>query len=296
MVDVPVKKYRVRRARKWVQRNLVPFSLRANKIARKWTKPDLQEWPQEALADAPGLDRYEYSWLSQNGEDGVIRYLFDVIGYESRWLVEFGFGAKQCNALRLIVHENFRGLLMDGSEENVDFFNHAAWKLGLEDVSAVQTFITRDNLEHLITSNGVPKEIDFLSLDVDGNDYWFWQTLECISPRVVCIEYNAGLGPDWSCTVPYDDEFERYAKHPSGFFHGASLVALEKLGKEKGYYLIGCDLTGTNAFFLRDDVRVEGVPALTAREAFRPHANWLGRGITEEQQLEIMRSMPYVEV
>lgn len=296
MVDVPVKKYRVRRARKWAQRNLVPFSLRANKVARKWTKPDLQEWPQAALADAPGLDRYEYSWLSQNGEDGVIRYLFEQIGYESRWLVEFGFGAKQCNALRLLVHENFTGLLMDGSEENVDFFNHAAWKLGLEDVSAVRTFITRDNLEHLITSNGVPQEIDFLSLDVDGNDYWFWQTLNCISPRVVCIEYNAGLGPDWSCTVPYDDEFERYAKHPSGFFHGASLAALEKLGKEKGYYLVGCDLTGTNAFFLRDDVSVEGVPALTAREAFRPHANWLGRGITEEQQLEIMRSMPYVEV
>ena len=120
--------------------------------------------------------------------------------------------------------------------------------------------------------------------------------MTCISPRVVCIEYNAGLGPDLSLTVPYDDEFERYAKHPGGFFHGASLAALESLGKRKGYYLIGCDKTGTNAFFLRDDIQIDGVPALTPREAFRPHANWLGRGISEAEQLEIMRAMPYENV
>jgi hypothetical protein len=160
----------------------------------------------------------------------------------------------------------------------------------------VQTFITRDNLQELISGNGVPREIDFLSLDVDGNDYWFWETLACISPRVACIEYNAGIGPDLSWTVPYDDEFERYSKHASGFFHGASLAALESLGRRKGYYLIGCDSTGTNAFFLRDDIEIDGVPALRAREAFRPHANWLGRGISEAEQIDIMRSMPYEEV
>jgi hypothetical protein len=297
MIDVPVKKYRLRRARKWLKRKLVPFALQAGGVAAKWDKPDRHRFPPKALADVPGLGRYEYSWLSQNGEDGIIRYLFEEIGYESQWLVEFGFGAKQCNALRLLVKERFSGLLMDGSQDNVDFFNYAARKKGIGDrATAVQAFITRDNLEELISSNGVPREVDFLSLDVDGNDYWFWDLLECISPRVVCIEYNAGLGPSLSLTVPYDDAFERYAKHPSGFFHGASLAALEALGRRKGYYLIGCDSTGTTAFFLRDDVRIEGVQALTAQEAFRPHANWLGRGISEAEQLGIMRAMPYEEV
>ncbi len=296
MTDIPIKKYRLRRARKWLKRNLIPFPIRASKVRAKWSRADRRDWPPSSQDGVPGLDRYEYSWLSQNGEDGVIRYLFDEIGYESRWFVEFGFGAVQCNALRLMIHENFNGLLMDGSEENVSFFNYTAKKLGIERVKAVQTFITRDNLEDLITGNGVPRDIDFLSLDVDGNDYWFWQELTCIAPRVVCIEYNAGIGPDLSWTVPYDDEFERYAKHPGGFFHGASLTALESLGKSKGYYLIGCDLTGTNAYFLRNDIRIEGVPALTPREAYRPHANWLGRGISESRQLEIMQSMPYQEV
>lgn len=296
MVDIPVKKYRVRRAKKWLKRNLVPFAMRAAKVRVKWSKADNAAFPPRSQEGVPGLARYEYSWLSQNGEDGIIRYLFDEIGFESRWFVEFGFGAVQCNSLRLMLKEKFSGLLMDGSTENVDFFNYTAAKLGIEDVQAVQAFITRDNLEELITGNGVPQEIDFLSLDVDGNDYWFWETLECISPRVVCIEYNAGLGPELSWTVPYDDEFERYDKHPSGFFHGASLAALASLGERKGYYLIGCDTTGTNAFFLRDDIKIPGVSALSPGEAFRPHANWLGRGISEAEQLDIMRAMPYQEV
>jgi len=297
MVDIPVKKYRVRRARKWLKKKLVPFSLQAGQVSAKWGRGDLAHFPPAALDGVPGIARYEYSWLSQNGEDGIIRYLFEQIGFESKWLVEFGFGAKQCNALRLLLKEGFSGLLMDGSTENVDLFNAAAHKHGIDDrAHAIQAFITRDNLENLITTNGVPHEIDFLSLDVDGNDYWFWETLTCISPRVICIEYNAGLGPELSCTVPYDDAFERFSKHPSGFFLGASLAALEALGRRKGWYLIGCDSTGTNAFFLRDDVKIDGITALQAREAYRPHANWLGRGISEAQQLEIMQAMPYEDV
>jgi hypothetical protein len=163
-------------------------------------------------------------------------------------------------------------------------------------VEARCTFLTRDNLNQTIREHGITGEIDFLSLDVDGNDYWFWESLDCVSPRVVCIEYNAGIGPEFSWSVPYDPQFERYAKHPSGFFHGASLKALESLGQRKGWRLVGCDSTGTNAFFLRADVDAPALPTLTAAEAFRPHQNWLGRGFSEAEQLEIMKSMPYEDV
>lgn len=296
MAAIPVKKYRLRRARKWLKRKLVPFSLRAGKVSAKWAKPDRKRFPPRSQADVPGLGRYEYSWLSQNGEDGILRYVFGEIGFESRWFVEFGFGAAQCNALRLMLREDFRGLLMDGNPENVDYFKHAAKQHGIDRVAAVHAFITRDNLQTLIRDNGVPQDIDLLSLDVDGNDYWFWEELTCVSPRVVCIEYNAGIGPELALTIPYQEAFERYSQHPSGFYYGASLAALEALGRRKGYYLVGCDSTGTNAFFLRNDLEIEGLPALTAREAFRPHANWIGRGISEAEQLEFMRSMPYEEV
>lgn len=291
-----VKKYRTKRFFKWLKRRLVPLSVRARKVQRKWRRKDKSPPPAAASVSGAGLERYEYSLFSQNGEDGIIRFLFSEIGFESRYLVEFGFGAVQCNSLRLILHEGFKGLLMDGSRENCDFFNIAASQRGLTGVAAVCTFLDRDNLEKIIVDHGIPAEIDFLSLDVDGNDYWFWETLNCASPRIVCIEYNAGIGPTLSWTVPYDAEFERFAKHPSGFFHGASLQALESLGRRKGYRLIGADSTGTNAFFLRDDIDAPQIPTLTAAEAYRPHANWLGRGFSETEQLQIMRTMPYVEV
>jgi hypothetical protein len=291
-----VKKYRTKRAVKWLKRRLVPLPVRARKTQRRWRRKDRQDWPPAGADPAHGLQQYEYSLLSQNGEDGILRFLFSEIGFRSRYFVEFGFGAHQCNSLRLILHENFKGLLMDGSGENCDFFRIAAAKRGVTGVQAVRTFLTRENLESVIEEHGVPREIDFLSLDVDGNDYWFWESLERIAPRVVCIEYNAGIGPTLSWTVPYDPGFERFAKHPSGFFHGASLKALEKLGRRKGYRLIGCDSTGTNAFFLRDDVEVPRIPTLTAEEAYRPHRNWLGRGFSEAEQLQIMQGLPYVEV
>lgn len=291
-----VKKYRVKRAVRALTRALLPERLRARRVIRRWRRPDRDDWPAADATPGGALDQYEYSVLSQNGEDGILRHLFAQAGFESRWFVEFGFGAHQCNGLRLMLHEEFHGLLLDGSQENVRFFDIAAERFAIDRVKARQAFLTRDNLNELIEGAGAPREIDLLSLDVDGNDYWFWKALTCVSPRVVCIEYNAGLGPELSWTVPYDPGFERFAKHPSGFFHGASLKALESLGRKKGCRLVGCDSTGTNAFFLRDDVDAPLVPTLTAAEAYRPHANWLGRGFSELEQLEIMKTMPYVEV
>lgn len=296
MVDVPVKKYRVKKAFKRLRSFLVPNALKTKKVVRKWSRKDSDDWPPETHEDESGLQHYEYSWLSQNGEDGILRYLFEEIGFESRIFVEFGFGAQQCNALRLMIHEKFGGLMMDGSAEQCDHFNRAAQAMNIPNVQAVCTFIDLENLESLISENGIPREIDFLSVDVNGNDYWFWEKLEVVSPRVACIEYNAGMGPSWSCTIPYSADFERYAAHPSGFFAGASLKALETLGQKKGYRLVGCDATGTNSFFLRDDIVAPNIPTLTAQEAFKPHANWISRGISEAEQLEIMRSMPYAEV
>lgn len=290
-----IKKYRVKRASKWLRRRLIPAAVRSRKVDLRWRRRDRREWPPPGAR--PGdINSYEYSLLSQNGEDGILRHLFAEAGFRSRRLVEFGFGAVQCNALRLVLHEGFGGLLMDGSAENVDFFNRAAARRGLSGIVAVQKFLDRENLESAILEHGIEGDIDLLSLDVDGNDYWFWESLNRVSARLACIEYNAGMGPEVSWTVPYDPAFERYAKHPSGFFHGASLRALASLGQRKGYRLVGCDSTGTNAFFLREDVEAPAVPTRTVEEAYRPHKNWLGRGFSEAEQFEIMQQMPYVEV
>ena len=291
-MNIPVKNYRLRKFKKFLKKTLISENFKVKSLAKKWQIQDIAE-KNETNKE---LSFYEASLFSQNGEDGIIRYIFSQIGFESRYFVEFGFGAHQCNSLRLILYEHFKGLMIDGSEEQCRIFNLTCKVKDIFDVHAANAFINRDNLEHLIRSNNIPAEIDFLSIDVDGNDYWFWECLQYINPRVICIEYNSGIGSRYSWTIPYSKEFERFSAHPSGFFAGASIKALESLGEKKGYRLVGCDTTGTNAFFLRDDLGNNQIPTLTAREAFRPHRNWIQRGISEDQQLEIMKLMPYIEV
>ena len=296
MQHIPIKRYFLRRFTKWLKRLFISESYSIKRLIKKWKKNDIPPLSSKEQKKHTGINRYESSLHSQNGEDGIIRYIFSVIGFESRYFVEFGFGAHQFNSLRLLLHESFEGLLMDGSEEQCCIFNLSCKKMQLNSVLAVNAFIDVTNLQKLIAQNNVPDEIDFLSIDVDGNDYWLWEILDCINPRVVCIEYNSGIGPDYSWSTPYSADFERFSAHPSGFFAGASLKALESLGQRKGYRLVACDSTGTNAFFIRKDICAKEIITLSSKEAFYPHLNWLSRGITERQQLEIMLSLPYVEV
>lgn len=261
-----------------------------------WKREDPPQWPLPAKYQKQDLERYEYSLSSQNGEDGILRHLFDEIGFRSKRFLEFGFGATENNSLRLVMKEGFGGVFIDGSDVAVASFNEAARAVGVTNVNAIKAFLTLENLETIIQRSGLPEEIDLLSIDVDGNDYWFWENITCISPRVVVIEFNASLGPNLSLTIPYDPNFSRHAKHASGFYAGASLTALERLGKKKGYGLVGCDSKGVNAFFVRNDCLTPNTTVVSAQLAYRPHRSRLERGLSLEEQHRIIKDMPYVEI
>ena len=149
-------------------------------------------------------------------------------------------------------------------------------------VKIVHCFVTRDNINSILAKNGFKGEIDLLSIDIDGNDFHVWREIDIIKPRVVIIEYNAFLGPNISLTVKYDGNFERYKKHPSGRYFGASLAALVKLGKEKGYFLVGCDSYGINAFFVRRDIAKGKLLIISPQEAYYPRTDLGEEGITAE--------------
>jgi len=185
------------------------------------------------------LQRYERCWYSQNGEDGILEAIFSRIGVTNRFCVEFGVeNGRECNSRYLIERKGWQGLRMDGGE-------HA------EVVGTVhREFITAENIVALFRKYGVPQEFDLLSIDIDGNDYWVWRAIEGYSPRAVIIEYNSSIRPEESRTVPYQPDFQWDGTN----YFGASLLALAKLGRSKGYTLVGCDSQGANAFFVRDDL------------------------------------------
>jgi len=291
------KKHRIKKMFRAVQARM-PFFFRMRSICKIWRRKDAENWPNQRLSDAPGLARYEYSLQSQHGEDGILRHLFREIGFSNRCFLEFGFGAAQSNCIRLIMHENFRGTFIDGSEEQCQLMDSVTKHLGIEGIRADCAFLDLENLEEVISRGQLPHDLDLLSIDVDGNDYWFWDRIDFLDPRLVVMEYNAMLGAQVAQSVPYEKEFsiDFDTGYGASTFWGASLCALEKLGEKKNYRLVGCDSMGVNAFFLSNSIVANNVPTLTAAEAWRPYANWIERGINPDEQFALTRKMPFVDV
>ncbi len=243
------------------------------------------------------INRAEYRVFSQHREDGVIDHLLNTVPPGPGLFVEFGFAPDVCNCLNLVVNRGFSGLFIDGSASKCDLARRVFRAMGREDVKVARAFLDVDNINRIIASHGIDGEIDVLSVDVDGNDYWFLEAIDVANPRIVVIEYNASLGVARSLTVPYDPGFVRYEKHDSGFYHGASLLALSRLAARKGYRLVGCDSTGVNAFFLRNDLPAPSVETLAVETAFRAHRGRVKyKKVSQDEQFARIRDMPFVEI
>ena len=141
--------------------------------------------------------------------------------------------------------------------------------------AVVQAFLTRENIDDLVRNAGFEGEIDLLSIDVDGNDYWLWQALECVTPRFVVVEAHTELGLE-DYVMPYDAGFD-WRLAPSGTKLGASPAAFERLAGELGYRLVGSNIYGFNLFFARNDVGTETLPTIGLDWLFR-HGSYTRAG------------------
>jgi len=214
----------------------------------------------------------EYQCFSQHGEDGLLLYLFSKIGKTNQRFIEFGIGnGQECNTANLSLNFGWNGLLMEADPAMAaraqNFYEEKTGGKSAR-VKVVQCKVLSDNINKMFTQNGMQGEIDLLSIDIDSNDYWIWKAIEAVTPRVVVIEYNAFLGAEKAITVQYDMAFNRFKKHPSGLYYGASLGALAHLGQEKGYRLVGCESHGVNAFFVRKDIAEEHFPEISVPKAY----------------------------
>lgn len=220
------------------------------------------------------INHYELKLHSQNGEDGILLYILAKTGTVTHRLVELGVGSgRECNTANLAFGGGWSGLWVDQSTRNVKlarYYCREALGPRHSQVKIVSAHLTAENVNGILSDQDYTGEIDVLSIDVDGIDYWLWRAIEVTSPRVVVVEYNATFGPVQSVTVPYDPDFDRLRKHASGFYHGSSLAALTKLAQQKGYVLVGCDSSGVNAFYVRNDVAFNRLPTVEPEVAYYP--------------------------
>jgi len=175
---------------------------------------------------------------SQFGEDGIIQEIFNVIGIRSKKCIEFGAwdGFHLSNTANLWTN-GWEGVLLEG-----DFNKYQELLVKVKEypcvcINAWVGYEGPATLDSILMSNNIMSDIDFLSIDIDGEDYYVFESLTILKPRVISCEYNPTI-PPWIELIP--------AKNNKYF--GTSALSLVKLAEQKGYKLIS--MTDTNCFFV----------------------------------------------
>lgn len=190
------------------------------------------------------FNQYRQNINSQNGEDGVLSHIFDIIGTKSSYAVEFGGwdGIYLSNIRTLITERNFSGLFIEGVPERAEEGKKNYEQIDrVEFVNAFVEFEGENTLDAILNRVGAPKEIDIVSIDIDGYDYHVWDAFQEYRPRVIVIEHNN--------FIPQDVLFVNPRK--KDVFKGNSAYALVSLGISKGYSLVA--VIGCNCIFVLNE-------------------------------------------
>ncbi|UCC98534.1 MAG: FkbM family methyltransferase [Phycisphaerales bacterium] len=187
------------------------------------------------------LSTFARNVTSQYGEDGIIEKVLEVVGVRDKWCVEFGsWDGKTCsNTFHLICEKGYSAVLIEGDRER--FGNLLKTFAGNDKVISINAFVgfeKEDGLDSILRKTPIPADFDFLSIDIDGNDYHAWKALQDYKPKVVLIEFNP--------TIPKTVEFVQPAD--PRLCQGSSLLSIAKLARSRGYELV-CT-TKTNAIFV----------------------------------------------
>ena len=229
---------------------------------------------------------------SQFEEDGIILYIMTILGIRNGTVVEMCCGpGYECMAANLIINHGFKGYLFDGDRLNAErassFFSaHKDCLLYVPEIYS--QWITAENIDSLLQQIGCPQEVDFFSLDIDGNDYWIWNAIEWIKPKVCCFETHNVIPTDMSLTIPYDPSFIAW-QNSQPEFRSVSLLAMVKLCERKGYTLIGGHRHGFNVFFLRNDLLCEYLTAVTPEDV---HSNYWTR-YSQSMRWPLVQNYPW---
>jgi hypothetical protein len=232
---------------------------------------------------------------SQFEEDGIILYVLSMVGFKTRRVVEICAGnGEECMATNLILNHGFEGFLFDGDITSVDHakaFFHNKRDCLLQAPVIRQAWITAEDINATLEQAGCIGEIDLLSLDIDGNDYWIWKAINIIQPRLIVAETHNFAPSDRSITIPYRSDFD-YRKAPAEDFRGVSLLAMTRLCNQRGYRLIGAHRRGFNAFFLRNDTGLDVFPEVSIKSV---HDNPFTRR-AQANGWPPIKDMPWVEI
>ncbi len=216
---------------------------------------------------------------SQANQDGIIEYIFQNIGTTNKFCVEFGFnsnnltGGSGSNVARLVLEDKWNCLLMDRS-----FENHS--------INLYKESLTESNICSVFKKYNIPKDLDYLSIDVDSIDLWLMKAILKgeYSPRLISVEYNSNFPIDMSVTV------KQNATWNSGAVYGASMLALNTVAEEFNYCLIAASKK-LDLFFIKKDIIQENI-LLKDFQGFASIPNHYERNGPPEERINLLIEYP----
>lgn len=259
---------------------------------------------QQRTINSTNINDYEFKIFSQFGDDGIIQYLIHTLNINHNCFIEFGVeDYSESNTRFLLMNNNWSGFVIDGSIDNINRLTNSDyfWRY---DLQATAEFITAENINTIIEKSGM-SDIGILSIDIDGNDFFVLKAIDLskINPDILILEYNSVFGSKRKITIPYDPKFQRTEKHYSNLYWGASLPALDQLAQEKGYGLIGSNLAGNNAYFLRKDLLNNVFSQKSADSVWKDSNFRESRNkdktlsyLRKEQRLELIKGLPVLNI
>ena len=233
--------------------------------------------------------------FSQFDEDGITLFLLAVLGPGPRLFLDIGGGdgVHASNCANLALNLGFHGAFVDVDAERVArgqsfYASHPDTKLYPPVFR--RAAVTPDGVNQLVGDAGLRGELSFLSIDIDGNDYWVWEALTVVSPRVVVVESHPELGRR-AIVAPYASDPLHVPGRPAHFL-GASPAAMIALARRKGLRLVGANRFGFNLFFVAETLPgAERLPEMALEDLFR-HPRARERLLPDDE----LRSLPFVEV
>lgn len=209
----------------------------------------------------PDFNDTGFRVFSQFEEDGKLLYILALIGMKNKTFVEIGSDdGINSNCANLAFNFGYHGLFLDGNPKAIKRGEKFYGKYPHPYMYAPKftcAKVTAENINTLVSDAGLKGEIDVLSIDIDGNDYWIWKALDAVQPNIVVIETHVEFGLR-NIVVPYDPNYFYPGKHP--VYHGASPVAMVNLGKQKGYRLVGANQLGFNFIFVKNGLAENELP------------------------------------
>lgn len=211
----------------------------------------------EIKSDSKRLEPHGFKVYSQGDEDGIIEEICRRIGIDNGIFCEIGVqNGLECNSLYLI-HKGWRGVWIEGNPLYQGFIEEKFTSIIPARLKLSISMVTAENINKVIEQAGLAdKEIDFLSIDIDGNDIYILENIN-LSPKIICIEYNAKFPGNIIKKATYDPNKKGWTGTD---YMGSSLKAIRETAWKKGYRLVGSNITGANAFFVRNDLTGSNFP------------------------------------